>query len=138
MVLHVGIAYEVRVKKQWSLGWGVFPRTIKVGNPSHQCFDLSHLSGPGCARDFLNPLWCSPFLHPSCTNSSLYTSFSCWFFWAPVHGMQKFPDQGSNLRHSSDNTGSLTARPQGTSFTAYFLFFFSAGNTAADLRVETA
>ena len=29
--------------------------------------------------------------------------------------MRKFPGQGSNLRHSSDNAGSLTARPPGSS-----------------------
>ena len=28
--------------------------------------------------------------------------------------MRKFPGQDSNLSHSSDNTGSLTARPLGT------------------------
>lgn len=30
-----------------------------------------------------------------------------------VHGTQKFLDQGSSLYHSSDNAGSLTARPPG-------------------------
>ena len=32
-----------------------------------------------------------------------------------THDMQKFPGQGSNPSHSSDNTESLTTRPPGNS-----------------------
>ena len=35
-------------------------------------------------------------------------SFVCF---GPAHGMWKFPGQGLNLNHSSDNAESLTARP---------------------------
>ena len=33
------------------------------------------------------------------------------FLFCHTHGMQKFPNQGSNLRHRSDNAVSLTTRP---------------------------
>ena len=38
---------------------------------------------------------------------------TCYLFFGGgghAYSMQKFPDQGSNLSHSSDNAGSLTAR----------------------------
>ena len=35
------------------------------------------------------------------------------FFFLPVYSMQKFPGQGLNLSHSSDNAESLTTRPPG-------------------------
>ena len=35
--------------------------------------------------------------------------------------MQKFPDQGSNLSHHSDNAESLNARPQGNSRNIFFI-----------------
>ena len=37
-------------------------------------------------------------------------------FFGCTYGMWKFPGQGSNLRHSSNNAGSLTARPPGNSW----------------------
>ena len=40
--------------------------------------------------------------------------FVGWFFGL-AHGMQKFPGQGSNLSHSSDNSTSLTTRLLGNS-----------------------
>ena len=36
-------------------------------------------------------------------------------FFGLVHGMQKFPGQGSNPHHSSDYAGSLTAGSPGSS-----------------------
>ena len=40
-----------------------------------------------------------------CKSSFLFLFFGC------THNVQKFPGQGSNLSHSSDNSGPLTARP---------------------------
>ena len=37
------------------------------------------------------------------------------FVFGCAHGMQKFPGQGSDLHHSSDNAGSLTTKPPGNS-----------------------
>ena len=53
----------------------------------------------------------------------LYTYIYIFFFFCCAGGMQKFPDQGSNLYHSSDpshgsdNTRSLTHEPPGNSNT---------------------
>ena len=45
--------------------------------------------------------------------------------------MQKFPGQGANPSHSSDNTESLTARPPGNSHTKLFkkIYFFHISNS---------
>ena len=42
--------------------------------------------------------------------------FFFFFFFGYTHSVQKFPDQGSNPSHSSDNTESLTPRQLGNSF----------------------
>jgi len=48
-----------------------------------------------------------------CAFLSFFLSF--FFFFGYTCGMQKFPGQGLNLSHSSDNTESLTPRPPGNS-----------------------
>ena len=47
-----------------------------------------------------------------------------FFFYGHTFSMWKFPGQGSNLSHSSDNTESLTTTPPGNSYPASFFFSF--------------
>ena len=42
------------------------------------------------------------------------------FYFVHTCGMQTFPGWGSNLRHSSDNSRSLTARPPGNPHHSHF------------------
>ena len=42
-------------------------------------------------------------------------------FFGHAHGLQKFPGQGSNPHHSSDNARSLTTRPPGNSHQAHLV-----------------
>ena len=76
--------------------------------------------------NLLHLLWLFIYLDPVLLNSFIlyiyhYFPFSTYskyflspflacffFFFGHVHSMHKFPSQGSNLHHSSDNTGSLT------------------------------
>ena len=48
------------------------------------------------------------------TQSDIIWLFNYYFF-GHICSIWKFPDQGSNLSHCSDNTGSLTTRPPGNS-----------------------
>ena len=43
------------------------------------------------------------------------------FIFGYTHSMQKFPGQGSNLSHSSDNTESLNTRPPENSICIVFI-----------------
>ena len=45
----------------------------------------------------------------------------CVCVFGCARGIQKFPGQGLNPSHSSDNTESLTARPPGTSRSRFYL-----------------
>ena len=51
-------------------------------------------------------------------------------FFGRTHGMQKFPGQGTNPSHSSDNAKSLTTRPPGNSQT-YATFSSSYSHTCS-------
>ena len=56
-------------------------------------------------------------------------SLLLFFFFGCTHSMRKFPDQGSNLCHRSDNAKSLTARPPGNS-SIEFCFKVSIGGSS--------
>ena len=66
----------------------------------------------------------SKLLNDSCRIKSrrknCYGHF-CLFVFGHTHSMQKLPGQGTNLCHSSDNAGSLTARPSGNSCYGHIL-----------------
>ena len=42
-------------------------------------------------------------------------------YFGHAHSMQKFPGQGLNPHHSSDNAGFLTARPPGNSYLYFYI-----------------
>jgi len=89
--------------------------------PSHHCDlqdPLTNCARPGvefvswCCRDTANPV---------------VPQWELLFFAGCAPGMLKFPDQGSNPQHSSDNARSLTTRPPGNSRYKIFFMFSTLG-----------
>ena len=68
----------------------------------------------------------------------MFIFFFFFFFFAHAFGIQKFPGEGLNLHHSNDpshssnNTGSLTTRPQGN-FSIYFFMSHLPDNSGLTL-----
>ena len=84
------------------------------------CKISKFLSSQGLAS-LGNP--CLPLFSTSSLFPVSYLLF-CGGVGSRTHGMRKFPDQGLNLFHSSENTKSLTCCTTGELLPLSFLFIF--------------
>ena len=123
------------------------PPTLHCPSCAYPMVSNSSLS---ILSSLLPPLWSLPLYSAVsvachsipeffCCPCVLFVSFHLFYlllfiFW-PCHGMQKFPGQGSNWSHSSDNAEFLTARPPGNSQSSCFNF---SGPPFTQLEENTA